>query len=84
MNLLNFFKKEKFSSKTAKERLKIIISHENSNEDTKNKLLELEKEIISVITKYIHINKDQINIHLKKINNHSSTIELNITMPHIK
>lgn len=53
------------TASVAKERLQIIIAREHSSSQ-KNFLPQLEKELIEVIKKYIHINEKDIKVSLNK------------------
>ncbi len=54
------------SASLAKERLQIIIAREHSSDDKKNFLPQLEKELVEVIRKYVHINDNDIKVSLNK------------------
>lgn len=60
--------------------MQIIISHERSKRDTPDYFPKLREELLAVIAKYIHIDKDQVNVHLDRMGE-NSVLELNITMP---
>ena len=66
----------------ARERLQIIISHERSQKKP-DYLLDLQKDIIKVIAKYIEVDEDAVNV---KLNNQgeNSVLELNVTMPEMR
>ena len=80
MSLFNFLLPKRKSANLAKERLQIIISHERSNNTTPDFLPQLRKELIAVISKYIPLQEDQINIQMHRQDNHS-TIEMNFVVP---
>ena len=69
------------SASVAKERLQIIISHERAQRSTPDYLPKLQEEILEVIAKYVHIDRDQVVVHLERLNDNSAVLELNITMP---
>jgi cell division topological specificity factor len=82
-NLFRIKQKKVYSAKIAKERLKIIVSHQNVKlGSSKNPpyLDKLQKEILEVIKKYVYISHKDIRIELDT-NNKCSTLELNITLP---
>lgn len=64
MNLLKYFNKKKDQSKdVAKERLKLVLVHDRS--DLSPKMIEeMKADIISVISKYIEINEDEMDIRM--------------------
>ena len=60
-----FAKKIDVSANLAKERLKIIIAHERSNNDRSDFLPKMRQEIIDIILKYLNIDQNKIEIQLK-------------------
>ena len=64
----------------AKERLQIIISHERSQKKDPEYLMQLQREIIDVIAKYIKIDKDSVKVQLEHVGE-NAVLELNVTMP---
>ncbi len=80
MKILNYFKKKKKSASIAKERLQIIISHERGQQKDPNFLPKLQKEILDVIAKYVHIDKNKVKVQLDHSGVHA-VLELNIPMP---
>jgi cell division topological specificity factor len=71
---------EPASASLAKERLKILISHERIQNKTPDFLPELKREIIAVISKYVSIDPEQIQIAMDCAGD-SSSLELNFTIP---
>jgi len=83
MNLLKFFrknKKERSTASLAKERLQIIVSHENSRQDGKDIIQQLQKELLEVLQKYVKVDQDLIKVQLER-NGDQSVLELNVTLP---
>lgn len=80
MKLMHFLLPKKKTANLAKERLQIIISHERTNNTAPDFLPRLKKELIAVIGKYVALQEDQINIQMRRQDNHS-TIEMNFVMP---
>ena len=80
MNFFDFFKANKKTATTAKERLQIVVSHERKDEAAPDFLPELRRELLKVIGKYIHIDPNQIHVNLQKEDN-CSILELNVTLP---
>lgn len=81
MSIFNYLRKR--NSKTAsvaKERLQIIISHERTQRSTPDYLPKLQEEILAVIAKYVHIDREQVSVNLERMGD-SSVLELNVTMP---
>lgn len=64
----------------AKERLQIIISHERSQQKNPEYLMDLQKDIVDVIAKYIKIDKDAVKVQLEH-HGENAVLELNVTMP---
>ena len=67
------------SATVAKERLQIIVSHERGKA-SRNYLPLLQKELVSVIAKYVEIDEDAVSVELDQ-KDHCSVLELNITLP---
>lgn len=64
-SILNFFAKPKASKDVAKDRLKLVLIHDRAN--VSPELLEMIKsEIIKVITNYIDIDENELDIQLTK------------------
>ncbi|MGL5934652.1 MAG: cell division topological specificity factor MinE [Cetobacterium sp.] len=64
MAFFNFLQKEK-SSTVAKDRLKLVLIHDRSM--LPPKIMEaLKNELISVISKYVDIDKDSLNIEVSQ------------------
>jgi cell division topological specificity factor len=82
MSLLNFFRTSRPSSASvAKERLQILVAHEHSQRKTEPSYLPLlQKELLAVISKYVHINPDDIKVTLEQ-NEYEEILELNIVLP---
>jgi len=65
MELVTKFLKKENSKEIAKERLKLVLIHDRSN--VSPEVLEtLRNEIIEVISKYIEIDRDEMDIQLTK------------------
>lgn len=83
MSLLKYFrsKKGKGTASTAKERLQIIVAHERGERGVPDYLPQMRQDILDIIRKYVHIEQDQISIHLDQKNENISVMELNIMFP---
>ncbi len=68
------------SAKVARERLQIVVSHQRSEGGDAEFLPKLRHELLTVICKYVKVDKDQVNVQLQRMNN-CSVLELNITLP---
>ena len=80
-----FRNKKKNSAAIARERLHIIVAHQRADMDSNNEnvpayLPKLQQEIMDVISKYVEIDEDQLKVELSQ-NDHSSVLELNVTLP---
>ncbi len=80
MSIFNYLRRRNSTASVAKERLQIIISHERSQRHTPDYLPKLQEEILTVIAKYININRDQVSVNLERMGD-NAVLELNITMP---
>lgn len=79
-HLLSYICPKRKSAQLAKERLQIIINHERSQTDAYDFLPELRKELLAVMSKYIKVDEDHLNICARKDGN-QSTIEMNVVVP---
>lgn len=83
MSLLDYFRSRirPSSANLAKERLQIIVAHERGgHDDEPDYLPAMRKDILQVISKYIAIDQDQVNVHFDDSND-CSILELNIALP---
>lgn len=66
----------------AKERLQIILAHERAGRgaNAPDYLPALQEELLEVIAKYIHIDRDMIKVQLEKHGDYD-VLELNVTLP---
>lgn len=84
MSFLNYFKSKKpKTASVAKERLQIIVAHERGQRAQPDYLPELQKELVEVIRKYVHISDDMVQVDVDR-NDHCSVLELNVTLPEKK
>lgn len=81
-SLLSFLLGEKKkSAAVAKERLQIILAHERAGRRHEpNYLPALQKDLIAVICKYIHIDPDDIKVNLERQEN-LDVLEVKIELP---
>jgi len=81
MSLLDYFKSSKASSASlAKERLQILVAYERLSGNQPSYLPLLQKELLAVIQKYVHVNPDAITINLEQSDS-QETLELSIILP---
>ena len=78
MRLLNYFLPARpTSAAIAKERLKIVLSHERASRSAPDFLPKLQKELIDVVGRYVEIRDDMIRVNLGK-SGETSLLEINI------
>ena len=73
---------KKKTASVARERLQIILAHERSGRSghEPDYLPALQRDLIAVISKYIHINADDIKVHLERQEN-LDILEVKIELP---
>ena len=77
MSILDyFFPKSTQSASIAKERLQIVVSHENYQSKSADFVQSLKDELIDVITKYTKVDQNQVQVFLD-----GSVLELNVVLP---
>ncbi len=74
--LFNRNKKQHKSASVAKERLKLILSHERHNIESPF-LEDIKEDIIRVLSKYVDFNRNDVNISLNRDGN-TETLAVNI------
>ena len=81
MSLIEFlFGKKQTSAQTARDRLQIIIAQERVKEQAPDYMPTLQKELLEVLSKYVHVSLDDIRISQEKQDG-VDVLELNITLP---
>lgn len=83
MSLLDYFrskKENKDSASLAKERLQIIVAHERGARSQPDYLPKMQQEILDVISRYVDIDRDQVNVSFDNTDD-CSVLELNVTLP---
>ena len=82
MNILDYlWGRHKKTASVAKERLQIILAHEHSGRaGAPDYLPALMQEIMAVISKYVDVDQDKINVHLDRKDDFE-VLELNIVLP---
>lgn len=71
-----FFPPKKTTANVAKERLQIVVSHQNYQDKSKDFVQNLKGELIDVITKYTKVDQEQVQVSLQ-----GSILELNVVLP---
>src|SRR3546814_1051499 len=79
---LNFLRgQKKTSASVAKDRLQLILINERgAGRNTPDFLPQLQKELIEVISKYVHIDPEDIKVNLDRQNS-LEVLEVKIEMP---
>jgi cell division topological specificity factor len=82
MGFLSFFLGEKKRTATvAKERLQLILAHErNGRNSSPNYLPDLQRELLAVISKYVHVNPEDIKVLLERQGD-LEVLEVKIELP---
>lgn len=82
MSILKFLgmSSNRRSANIARERLQIVLSHQRLEGGDEDFLPKLRNELLAVISKYVKIDAEQINVQLQRGDN-CSVLELNITLP---
>ena len=81
MSLIEFlFGKKQTSAQTARDRLQIIIAQESVKDQAPDYLPTLQKELLEVLSKYVHVSLEDIRISQEKQDG-VDVLELNITLP---
>ena len=83
MSLLSLiFGSKPKSANMAKERLQLIIARErvDDGKPSADFLPAMQKELVAVISKYVHVNADDIKVSMEKKGNYE-VLEVNIVMP---
>src|SRR5215470_10267818 len=78
MRLLNLlFPDRRTSAVIARERLKIVLSHERASRDAPDFLPVLQKELLDVVGRYVELRGDMIRVNLGKSGD-TSLLEINV------
>jgi len=81
MSLFDYFRSKKpDTASLARERLQIIVAHERGKRNQPDYLPQLQQELIEVISKYVKIDRDMVQVQLDKSDS-CSVLELNVTLP---
>ena len=82
MGFLDYFKRNRQTASIAKDRLSIIVARERNATrpgKTTNYLPQLQQELLQVISKYEHIDLDQVSVHVDRQGD-CDVLELNIVL----
>ncbi len=83
MGILDYFRSTKKSNTAslAKERLQIIVAHQHSGPSQADYLPKLKQDLLKVISKYVDISADQVQVQLDTDDKNCPVLELNVTLP---
>lgn len=79
MSIFRFFNRES-SAPMARERLQVLLAHERASSTHTNLVAQLREEIIEVIAKHIHVDRDKVNVKMDR-GEQVSTLEVDIEIP---
>ncbi len=72
--------RKKTSAEQAKERLKMVLVHESGRNPSADFLPQMREEILAVISKYVEIDQEQLQISLDRADGYE-VLELNVVIP---
>ncbi|SFC50036.1 cell division topological specificity factor [Marinospirillum celere] len=75
-----FQRNEETSASAAKERLKIILSHERTLRGQPEFLPRLQQDILDVVKRYVAVSNDQVRVQMQE-SDRLSILEINVTFP---
>ncbi|MBD1571820.1 MULTISPECIES: cell division topological specificity factor MinE [Vibrio] len=83
MSLLQFFRpKKNDTANLAKERLQIIVAERRNQGSTSPSYLpQLKEDILKVLSKYVNVDPEMVNVTLEQGDDDLSVLELNIQLP---
>lgn len=81
MRLLDYFvASRKKSAAVARERLQILVAHERAERNRPSYLPMLQKEILEVIRKYIHVEQRDVNVSIDREQDYE-ILALSVVLP---
>ena len=80
MGLFDIFRSRPHSAQVAKDRLRILVAHERAERSKPSYLPMLEKELLEVIRKYVHVEEDAVTVNVEKEDTRE-VLELNVVLP---
>ena len=81
MSFFDYFTKRRNNTASiAKERLQVIVAHERNKRTQPDYLPQLQKDIMEVISKYVDVDLEQVDVQLDN-NGNCAVLELNVTLP---
>jgi cell division topological specificity factor len=80
MNVFNLFQPRE-TARVARERLKILLSHERVARGQSDLLVILQEEILAAISKHVIVERDHIQVRMDR-GETVSALEINVEIPH--
>ena len=81
MSLIDYFlKRDKKSASVARDRLTILVAQERTQRNSPDFLPQLRQDLIDVISKYVTIDQNQLDISLDRTSD-CDVLEFNIMIP---
>jgi len=81
MNLIDYFRRNrKKSAAVAKERLQILLAHEQGDGLLHDYLPQLKQDILEVVARYVEIQPEDVRVQVEHEDG-CEILELNITLP---
>lgn len=80
MSLFDFLRPKKNTAHIAKERLRIIVAQERGNRGGPDYLPELQRELLALIKKYVHVDADAVRVEVSKEGEHD-VLDISVSLP---
>jgi len=81
MSIIDYLLRRKpKTASVAKDRLQIILAHEHSDRGVPDFLPALKRELLDVISRYVKIDLDQVDVNLDRNGDHE-ILEVNVILP---
>ena len=82
MSMFSFFRRppRASSAQTARDRLQILLAHERTGRSGPDVLPLLQRDIMEVIERHMHVGSDSVDIKIER-GDDLSTLEINIELP---
>ncbi len=80
MSLFDFLRPKKNTAHIAKERLRIIVAQERTNRGGPDYLPELQRELLALIKKYVHVGADAVKVEIAKDGDHD-VLDISVSLP---
>jgi cell division topological specificity factor len=80
MGMFDFLRPKKNTASVAKERLRIIVSQERRMRGGPDYLPELQRELLALIKKYVHVDADAVKVDVVKDGDHD-VLDITVSLP---